>query len=30
MDTVIVIRVAAAILAMGLLGVLVMRHKKHA
>ncbi len=30
MDTVIMIRVIAAVLAMGLLGVLVIRHKKHA
>jgi hypothetical protein len=30
MDTVTMIRVIAAVLAMGLLGVLVMRHKKHA
>jgi hypothetical protein len=30
MDTVMMIRVIAAVLAMGLLGVLVMRHRRHA
>ncbi len=30
MDTVTVIRLIAAVLAVGLLGLVVMRHKKHA